>query len=65
MMSGDVRQYYLQRKVQLSESKSSRLEAVAELDIYVKVTIRLSPIKHTSVNARMYFLGKNRRSEPI
>ncbi len=55
MMSGDVRQYYLQRKVQISESKSSRLEAAAELDIYVKVIIRFSPKMYTSVYACMFF----------
>ncbi len=44
MASGDVRQYYLQRKVQLSVSKSSRLEAVAELDTYVKVIVRFIPL---------------------
>ncbi len=60
MASGDVRQYYLQRKIQLSVSKSSRLEAVAELDAYVKVIVRFILLfMHT------HFLAKNRRGEPI
>ncbi len=65
MASGDVRQYYLQRKIQLSVSKSSRLQAVAELDTYVKVIVRFTPLKCRPLLMHTHFLAKNRRGEPI